>query len=129
MIAVDTNVVVRLLVADDPDQSAIARRRAAEGIFISHGVLMETEWVLRTGYRLPRGKLADALRDLLELSIAEVEDRDDLRWAVDRYRRGADWSDLLHLIAARAHAGFATFDRALPRESGADAPTTIEVLR
>jgi predicted nucleic-acid-binding protein len=129
MIAVDTNIVVRFLIADDPRQAALAQQRMTEGAFVSPGVLMETEWVLRSSFRLPRQRLADLLHDLIEVASVEFEDRDQLRWAVGRYRLGADWADLLHLIAARAHGRFATFDRDLSRGAGKDAPTAIEVLQ
>ena len=128
MIAIDTNVVVRFLVGDDAGQARIAQQRIAGGAFISHGVLMEAEWVMRTAYRLPAARIADAFGDLLEINSVELDDPDDLRWAVSRYRLGADWADLLHLIAARAQPGFATFDRALPKQAGRDAPVAIEIL-
>lgn len=129
MIAVDTNVVVRLLVGDDAEQRSAAQRCVGRGVFVSHGVVMETEWVLRTVYRLSRDRIADDLLEMLDLHCVQVDDSDYLRWALSRYREGADWADLLHLIAARAHAAFATFDRALPRRAGEDAPVPIEVLR
>jgi predicted nucleic-acid-binding protein len=129
MIAVDTNVVVRLLVADDHHQALKAQECVAAGAFVSHGVLMEAEWVLRTVYRLGRERLADSILDLLDLACIHAHDDDLLRWAVERYRRGADWADLLHLIAARAHASFVTFDRALTRQAGNEAPVAIKVLR
>lgn len=129
MIAVDTNVVLRFLIADDPHQADVARDCVASGIFVSHGVLMETEWVLRTVYRLHRSRIADSLGDFIELEAVHVDDRDDLRWAVERYRLRADWADLLHLIASRAQAEFATFDRLLPKHAGVDAPLTIHVLK
>ena len=78
MIAVDTTVVLRLLVGDDPHQTEVAQRRVAEGISVSHGVLMETEWVMRAAYRLPRERIADSLADLLELAVVEIEDREEL---------------------------------------------------
>jgi predicted nucleic-acid-binding protein len=129
MIAVDTNVVVRFLVADDPHQADVARDCVASGIFVSHGVLMETEWVLRTVYRLRRSRIADSLGDFIELETVHVDDLDDLRWAVGRYRLRGDWPDMLHLIASRAQAEFATFDQLLPRHAGNDAPVTIQVLK
>jgi predicted nucleic-acid-binding protein len=129
MIAVDTNVIVRFLVGDDPHQTVLARRTVARGIFVSHGVLMEAEWVLRTAYRLTAVWIADAFLDLVDLDCVQTDDPDLLRWAIDRYRTGADWADMLHLIAGRAHAGFATFDRALPRQAGVDAPVGIEVVQ
>jgi predicted nucleic-acid-binding protein len=129
MIAVDTNVIVRFLVADDSHQARSAQECVAAGAFVSHGVLMEAEWVLRTVYRLAREGIAGGLLDLLDLDCIHAHDDELLRWAIERYRRGADWADLLHLIAARAHAGFVTFDRALNRQAGRDAPVPIEVLR
>lgn len=129
MIAVDTNVIVRFIVDDDPQQGPIAQQCIARGVFVSHGVLMEAEWVMRTLYRMTRAEISGAFLDLLDLGCVEVDDRDLLRWAAERYRGSGDWTDLLHLIASRAHGGFATFDRALPRQAGKDTPTPIEVLR
>src|SRR4051812_47826423 len=122
MIAVDTNVVVRFLMADDPDQTEVARDCVAAGIFVSHGGLMESEWVMRSAYRMDRARIAALLADFLELGSVEVEDRDALLWASDRYRQGADWADMLHLIASRAQPSFATFDRSLAGAAGKDAP-------
>ncbi len=55
MLAVDTNVLVRLVTRDDPDQ---ARRAFAlfkrERLWIGKTVLLETEWVLRYSYQLDR---------------------------------------------------------------------------
>jgi predicted nucleic-acid-binding protein len=129
MIALDTNVVVRLLVGDHPHQTAVAQSCVAAGAFLSLGVLMEAEWVMRTTYRFSRERIADGFADLFDLDCVQVEESELLRWGIERYRAGADWSDLLHLIAARAHAAFATFDRALPRHAGKDAPVAIEVLK
>ena len=129
MMAVDTNVIVRLVVADDPHQWTLAKQCVAEGVFVPHGVFMEAEWVLRTSYRLPTAWVADALMDLVNLDCVQCDDPDLLRWAIGRYREGADLADMLHLVAARGHAGLATFDRALPRQAGDDAPTPIEVLK
>jgi predicted nucleic-acid-binding protein len=128
MIAVDTNIVVRFLVADDPHQTKAARDCVAAGIFVAHGVLMESEWVMRTAYRLDRARIADLLGDFLELESVEVEDREALLWASDRYRLGADWADMLHLIASRAQPAFATFDRSLAGDAGKDAPMAIQLL-
>ncbi|MBV9883605.1 MAG: type II toxin-antitoxin system VapC family toxin [Sphingomonadaceae bacterium] len=128
MRAVDTNVILRFLIGDDPRQAKVAERCVADGIFVSHGVLMEAEWVMRAGYRLNPTQIADLLSDLLEIACVEVDDREELRWAIERHRQGADWADLLHLIACRAQPAFATFDRTLAREAGPNAPVSIELL-
>ena len=52
MIAVDTNILVRLLTEDDPKQTTAARSVFAAGpIWIAKTVLLETGWVLRSHYR------------------------------------------------------------------------------
>ena len=71
MNAVDTNVLVRVIVADDQHQTAVARalveRALDEGaaIFVSDTVLCETAWVLDSCYSAPRFTIADALAGLL----------------------------------------------------------------
>ncbi|MBV8685836.1 MAG: type II toxin-antitoxin system VapC family toxin [Alphaproteobacteria bacterium] len=127
MIAVDTNIVVRLLVNDDSEQRAKALSLVEGGIFVSRSVLMETEWVLRSAYRLARQAVNDALADLLALDGVHAGDAEMLDWALDRHRAGADWADMLHLIDARPYPAFATFDRGLSRAAGDKAPVVIEV--
>lgn len=126
--AVDTNVVVRLLTADHPEQTGTARELLLAGIFISHGVLMETEWVLRSSYRWSRSAIAAGVADLLDLEGVRVLHDDAVLWALDRYRLGADWADMLHLLAARGTQSFLRFDRTLQRDAGAESPVTIELL-
>ena len=128
MIAVDTNVIIRIITADDPLQTPVARALVARGVFISHSVLMETEWVLRSYYRWERGDIAETFDDLLNLEGVHVLHEDALFWALDRYRLGADWADMLHLIACRGTESFHTFDRSLVGDAGDAAPVPIEVL-
>lgn len=128
MIALDTNVLIRVLVADDPAQTASAEKllretlAAGESCFISDPVLCETEWVLDRFYRVPRAEILAALESLLaHLNLFSFEDSAVVRKALDRYRRGkADFSDFL--IGAKAEARGArttfTFDRALARQQG-----------
>jgi predicted nucleic-acid-binding protein len=122
MIAVDTNVLVRLIVADDPAQAALARRliettiEEAGGCFVSDPVLCELEWVLASCYGARKKEVEAAVRGLLENAVFVFEDRATLLSAIDSYHRSrADLSD--HLIGAKAHAFGAnttwTFDRAL----------------
>jgi len=63
MIALDTNVLIRFLVRDDEEQFERAERlirraaRAGEPVFISLLVLLETEWVLRSRYKLSKAEI------------------------------------------------------------------------
>ena len=128
MIAVDTNVVVRLIMADDRIQLAAAKARLAEGFFISHGVLMEVEWVLRSNYRLPPDEINRVLKALLDLDEIRVPRLSFVLWALDRHGAGADLADMLHLVAATGCSSFLTFDKGLVEAVKADKPIDVELL-
>ena len=111
MIAFDTNLLVRALVADHDDQVAVVRQLiASDTIFLSRTVLLETEWVLRTRYRIPRTDLSAFFAALLETDNTLIEDADAVSHALDWYAQGADFADALHL-AACGSAVMHTFDR------------------
>ncbi|HEY0182380.1 MAG TPA: type II toxin-antitoxin system VapC family toxin [Rhodopila sp.] len=112
MIAVDTNVVIRLLVGDDAGQSEQAvelfRR---ETIFLATSVLLEAEWVLRRGYREQPANIAHALEGLIGLPNVTSEDEAGVRQALAWHRAGMDFADALHLAAGARATAFITFDR------------------
>jgi predicted nucleic-acid-binding protein len=126
--AIDTNVVARLLTEDDPGQVAIAADIIAGGVFISDTVLLEVGWLLQSVYRQPREACAAALAGLLHTRSIVVEQPERLRWAVARYAAGADLADMIHLATLRGATSFATFDRAIARAAGPDAPLPVETL-
>lgn len=80
MLGVDTNVLVRFLVRDDEAQFEKARklikREVAVGrrVFVSQLVLLETEWVLRSRYSLPKNLIIEAISGLLEATDVRFED-------------------------------------------------------
>jgi len=118
VIAVDTNVVVRLLARDDAAQAPRARALIEAGsVFVLKTVVLETEWVLRSLYDFGRPAIADGMARLLGLLGIEIEDRPAVARALTWYGRGLDFADALHL-ASVAHAdAFATFDQALRRKA------------
>ncbi len=111
MIAVDTNVVVRLLTADDARQAA---RAAAlfrnEEIWLSKTVILETEWVLRSLYRFRGTQLSAAILALTNLSTVRVEDPAAVSKALEWTTLGMDFADALHLASRGESARFVTFD-------------------
>jgi len=116
MLAVDTNVVVRLLVNDDARQGAAARRLfESEEIWIGVTVLLEAAWVLESVYELSAAKSVAALRGLLGLPNVRVEDVGAVAVALDAAGRGLELADALHLVRAPEGAEFVTFDRALAK--------------
>jgi predicted nucleic-acid-binding protein len=119
VIAVDTNVVVRLLTNDNPVQ---AERAAAlfdrETIFLPKAVLLEAEWVLRYSYELAPQIVLDAFRRLLGLPNDTAEDASAVARALAWYEAGMDFADGLHLASARDATPFATFDTRLAKRAG-----------
>lgn len=102
MIALDTNVLVRVVVEDDTGQVERARAfvRAAvargEGFFLADVVLAELTWTLRRRYRVDRGAVGSTLRAFLEVGDFHFESQDRIARAVAGYESGvADFSDWL----------------------------------
>jgi predicted nucleic-acid-binding protein len=111
VIAFDTNMLVRALVADNPEQVAVVRRLIdGDTVFISRTVLLETEWVLRARYKKNRVELHEFFTALLATDNTLIEASETLSNALDWYAQGADFADALHL-AACGHAVMHTFDR------------------
>ena len=111
MIALDTNMLVRALVADHAEQVAVVRRLiAGDTVFISRTVLLETEWVLRARYKKNPPELLQFFRALLETDDTVIEAAEEVDSALDWYAQGADFADALHL-AACGNAAMQTFDR------------------
>ena len=116
MRAIDTNLVVRFLMNDDPIQAKKARTTVGGGkVFISTTVLLETEWVLRRGYGMKPADLRLALRRLAGLRAVRLEDPELVAQALDRLDEGMDFADALHLGRAANCEAFITFDKALIR--------------
>lgn len=122
MIAVDTNVLVRLLTNDDAKQSPRAAELfASEDVFISKTVLLETEWVLRAGYEVRPAAVRAAFERLASTPSVTMEDAAVVARALGWYAAGMDFADALHLANVPSASHFATFDRALSRRAGAAA--------
>lgn len=129
MKAIDANVVLRVILWDDAVQSPLAAACIGQGVFVSDGVLLETEWTLRRRSGWDRTEINDALTGFLALDTVTVAQPNHLAWALDRHRRGADWADMLHLIAARGNDAFSTFDTNIPKQAGNQPPLPVELLK
>ena len=131
MIALDTNVVVRLLVDDDPDQCRRARRLVAEAekrgepLWLCDIVLCETVWVLESCYDLRRDAIAAVLKRLVRTRQVRLQSSDQVAAALAAYADGsadlADYLILEHSLAAGCDR-LVTFDRELLRLKGAGKP-------
>jgi predicted nucleic-acid-binding protein len=112
VLAVDTNIVVRLLMGDDARQTELAALLFdRETILIAKSVILELEWVLRRGYRQTSSAIAHALENLIALPNVTCEDEGSVRQALTWHRAGMDFADALHLAASARATRFVTFDR------------------
>jgi predicted nucleic-acid-binding protein len=124
MIAVDTNILVRLLVNDkgQPEQVAAARRYVKrEGVvYIPQIVQIETVWVLESAYKLTRKKILPVLAHLEENASYILQNALSFHWALQQYLKGnADFSDYLILAESRKEKlDLLTFDKKLGKLAG-----------
>lgn len=130
MIAVDTNVLVRLLTMDDAKQAAAAKALFAVGpVWIAKTALLETGWVLRSLYGYEESEIADAFGKLLGLQNVRVEDEAAVAAALALTAGGLDFADALHLSSRPAGSKFVSFDRAFvrrARRAGAEGVSEVE---
>lgn len=116
MAALDTNVVIRLLVGDEARQARAAEQLVAtEPCTVSMSVLMECEWVLRACYALQSADIEASLRDLLTLENISPADSVLAQRVLDAYATGLDFADALHAAQCPDGERFLTFDKQLVR--------------
>ncbi len=111
MVAVDTNILVRLLTRDDPAQYRASHRLfASEPIFIADTVILETEWVLRAAYDLTPIEVCASLRRLLGLEQVSVSNAQLLAQVINWHAAGLDFADAFHLALSQSKQSLKTFD-------------------
>ncbi len=111
MLAIDTSLIVRYLVGDDPAQAARARRLIDNNaVFVCTTVLLETEWVLRSVYGFSAAQCARALSAFAGMPRVSLEDAPAAALALGWMRQGLDFADGLHLAKAAGCEAFISFD-------------------
>jgi len=126
MVVIDTNVLVRFLTRDDAEQARRARVLVeTEAIYLPLTVALETEWVLRAGYRFASADIIAGLRGFAGLPGVTVEAPERLARALALAEDGMDFADALHLCAAEAGWSFATFDARLVKSARGKAVATV----
>lgn len=122
MRAVDTNLLVRLVVRDDADQVNAAESFVSKGAWVSHLVLAETIWVLEAVYDRSPAQIASAIERLLNHTALTLQEADVVAQALEHFRShpSLGFSDCLVLEIARkaGHLPLGTFDRSLAKLDG-----------
>lgn len=123
MRAVDTNILVRLIVRDNADQVRIAESFLASGAWVSHLVLAEAMWVLDAVYERTPEQIGGAINMLLNHKSLAIQDSEVVATALEHFRKrpALGFSDCLVLEIARkaGHIPLGTFDRDLAKLDGA----------
>jgi predicted nucleic-acid-binding protein len=126
VIGLDTNILVRYFVKDDPEQTRqavnlIYALSPAEPGWVGLASLLELVWVMTRIYRVKKDRVVQILDILLTSEDIAVEQTDTVRKALRLYRSGnADFPDCLIASSAKAAgcSGTVTFDRRAARDAG-----------
>ncbi len=117
---VDTNVLIRHLTGDPPDQARLATRylERADQLLLPDLILAEVAYVLESFYEVARLQVAEALRAILSFRAIRVVDSALLYRTVELYEvHRLDFADA-YLVASAERTGVgvvASFDRAIDR--------------
>jgi predicted nucleic acid-binding protein len=129
MAALDSNVVLRLIVGDDARQARAAEKLvASQPCTVAPSVLMECEWVLRGSYRFDAALIAASFRDLLALQHIDALEPALTQQVLQAYEAGLDFADALHAMQRREGDRFATFDRQFARRAPRAGVAWVEAL-
>jgi len=124
MRAIDTNVLVRLLLRDDPAQVQAADRWVVVGAWVPVLAVAEAAWVLTSVYARSPAELSESVRMLLDHEHITLQDRDVIEAALVTYRGkpSVSFTDaiLLELARRSGNLPLGTFDRSLGRRDGAE---------
>lgn len=124
--ALDTNVLIRYIIQDDPKQAQkaselIEQLTAEKQGFISCLVLCELNWVLKISYKISKNDRIVILQKILSVPVFDIEQLDCCLKALRRYEKGqADFSDYLiqQIAEQQGYKTLLTFDQKASREIG-----------
>jgi predicted nucleic-acid-binding protein len=129
MLAIDTNLIVRLLTDDHPQQTRkVSALIDSEPVFVCKTVLLEVEWVLRSVFAFTHSEIAQALVDFAGLPNVNLEDAAMIARALDWMADGMEFADALHLAHVQGSDTFVTFDRDLAKKARKLTDVTVRVL-
>ena len=120
MISVDTNIVVTFLTErDDPSKDKVLDVMRHNLIVVTATVLLESEWVLRAVYQVPRNEIEQAFRRLQAMPNVSFYPSDAVAKALNWNQGGLDLPDALHVSLSSDADAFVTSDMPLIKRSSA----------
>jgi predicted nucleic acid-binding protein len=127
MIALDTNVLARYLLDDEPRQSAAARRllsRGDERYWVPITVMLELASVLKSR-GVPREAVVESMRGIGALANVQLQSPEIVSAALQLADGGIDIADAIHLALSGKAERFVSFDAQLVRQARKHATTPI----
>jgi len=109
LIALDTNVLVRMLIEDDEKRAREVKKliesveKKGQQIIILNEVLIETVWVLESVYECTREEIYRFLETLMRTSIFIFSEPQVMRNAIYQFKKGGDFADLVIVMQALYH--------------------------
>ena len=128
MIGLDTNILVRYFIKDDPQQTRLAVNlifslSPSEPGWIGVAIFMELDWVMNNVLKVKKDRVVEIFDTLLASRELVVENMETVREALQLYRfRNTDFSDCLIAASAKADgcSRTVTFDHRAARDAGMD---------
>jgi predicted nucleic acid-binding protein len=128
MLAIDTNIVVRYIAGDGGDEFTRAIDIIENNrVSIALTVMLETEWVLRDVYEIPRGDVLSAFAKLFGLPTVSIVEPGVLRKAMTLAGSGLDFADALHVAQVGERDTFVTFDKALAKRASRRGDSAVKL--
>jgi len=116
VLAIDANVIVRLLVRHDDEQLRRAKSLlATSDVFVANTVMLECEWVLRSAYGFDAASFVKGFRGFAGLANVSLEDPQLAVAALVWHEQGMDFADAMHLGRAEGCEAFVSFDNGLAK--------------
>lgn len=127
MIAIDTNVLVRLLTRDNEEQYKASHKLfSSKDIFIPDTVILETEWVLRYAYELKPEEICAVFRGTFGLRNIHLANAQTVAQAISWHEQGLDFADAFHLALCQGHEALKTFDEKFAKKAKALTDCRVE---
>ena len=118
MNALDTDVLARVILNDDPSQYRAARQALSGGeVLVTATVVLELIWVLRSIASLTDDEIRDAIRVIAAWPSVTVVSPTSCDEFLRLWAGGLDAEDAAHLAFVEGVAAFVTFDRALAKRA------------
>ncbi len=118
IIAIDTNILVRLITQDDELQYQQSLRLFEnKNIFIPDTVILETEWVLRFAYKFKPVEINQVLKKVFGLPNVYLTDEKLISQVIEWHEKGVDFADAFHLASSHHCLEFYTFDEKFIKKS------------